>query len=368
MKREKFLFITTLLVSLFIVACPKPPEEDDVIVNPYEQHPIDWPSLADSPWPMYKGNPLNNGLSFIEGPTEGVVEWVLDSIGIGGYGISVDSEGNIYFANNNGEVFCCNLDGEILWKKQLVQTVAGESRAPIILADNSIAVFLDKSYFQLDQMGNIIREVIYSNQINSSVVTLDKNGNYYLSFSGELGISSLNNEGNLNLVIDAPDSLEEHVYSGVFPPIFSPDGNFIYTNTRNHVYKFSIAGELIWTYDTNTRSSIISDSFGKIYLWNEADSTFICLTPDGNRDWAFDLGDRDIYEGIAPSITFEGNILIALDGNSLMSLSPTGELNWEIVLPTDGGSVIVSAIVSDINSNIGSVKITGSLFKTSKGI
>ncbi|MDP2364134.1 MAG: hypothetical protein Q8M94_10235, partial [Ignavibacteria bacterium] len=49
---------------------------------PGYQEDIPWPSLADSPWPMYQHDPQNTGRSKYKGPQSGVTTWDYDSVSI----------------------------------------------------------------------------------------------------------------------------------------------------------------------------------------------------------------------------------------------------------------------------------------------
>src|SRR3990170_325545 len=63
---------------------------------PGYQEDIPWPSLADSPWPMYRGDPQNTGRSKFIQTISGVIDFEMDSIKLR-TGFAVDEDNTIYF-------------------------------------------------------------------------------------------------------------------------------------------------------------------------------------------------------------------------------------------------------------------------------
>ena len=122
-KLNRSRFYLTLSVSLsFIIifsGCDEP--GPDTIPKTMLQEYTPWPSLADSPWPMYRGNPHNTGRSEYVGPKLGTIKWefVFDTsfVHSGGGSVSLDSDGNIYFITHRGFLYSVDPQGKERWRR-----------------------------------------------------------------------------------------------------------------------------------------------------------------------------------------------------------------------------------------------------------
>ena len=105
-----------VLLILALVGCdttdPQPPEEKP----PGYQEDIYWPSLADSPWPMYRGNPQGTHSTKFPGPSSGIIEWINSDLKTTA-GLSLGYSNDILSVSFYPEgIFKLNGDnGQIIW-------------------------------------------------------------------------------------------------------------------------------------------------------------------------------------------------------------------------------------------------------------
>lgn len=136
MRYSKTLIIVlcwTLMTTL-IVTCTNP---TDSHTNPYQQHQIDWPSLADAPWPMARHDPQGTGRSQYIGPTDGDIflnyndDFYMDG------SIAIGAQNDLYFIENKDSCYLVKTSelGEMIWKTGLG---LGHSLCTPTLASNDL--------------------------------------------------------------------------------------------------------------------------------------------------------------------------------------------------------------------------------------
>ncbi len=91
-----------ILLALLVVFCTNCERSTEPIENdkppPGFQEDIPWPSLADSPWQMYHGDPQSTGRSKYPGPISGTIDWFVDSLyTYSGISIGDGSGGNAFY-------------------------------------------------------------------------------------------------------------------------------------------------------------------------------------------------------------------------------------------------------------------------------
>ncbi len=325
MKREKFLLITTLLVSLFVVACPKPPEED-VIVNPYEQHPIDWPSLADSPWPMFHHDPQSTGRSEFVGPVSTPsVRKILANPSESGVVVGYDST---IITSTEGEVFSFKTNGEEIFRN----LYSSGSCTPLISCDSIIYIIEGTKFAALELDGSIrVLETIGS-RTNNVEPNIDKEGNFYsIDDNSQLNVVNPNGEVQWRLqdtrLLNGDDTA----------PTFSPDGGTIYLQAYNSVSIIALNIEtqsIEWTFGNQTLlSSPVVDNDGNLYfvpgvpIMGTDNRILYSINSEGEIRWQYPIICDLIWDNTEVTIDHDGNIYFASD--TLYSFTNDGELRWK---------------------------------------
>ena len=324
MKREKFLLITTLLVSLFVVACPKPPEED-VIVNPYEQHPIDWPSLADSPWPMLHHDPQFTSRSNYPGPENGVIFRKVEmGVSFGSVVIGFDSTA---FIGSTQSFYSFNYNGDILWE----QTNIGTYSTPIVAYDSVVYIPSSFGCMSLLPNGENQWEYIAQASIWALGFNVDKEGNLYfvdeastLTALADNGVALWQlNDPRFNGDADAA-------------PAFAPDGATLYLQ-GNTVAILAVDIEtrgINWTFgEESLFSSPVIDNEGNLYFIPGArhslDSlrSFYSINPEGEINWQYEFNCALVWDNTEATIDHDGNVYFATD--TLYAFQNDGVLKWK---------------------------------------
>ena len=182
---KTFIINTVILLLLFLSSgCKKnSPTEPQPTKPPGYQEDIPWPSLADSPWPMYRADPQNTGRSKYAGALNGTLYWDSEDYIINSCVIGKDS--TIYFAaaGANAKPICSfHFDGTLKWKYPFPAPIYDYNLASdeTVYCNNP----QEKTFYAVDNLGNLkwkIDGMVTDNKINA--ISLDKYGNIlFLAF------------------------------------------------------------------------------------------------------------------------------------------------------------------------------------------
>ncbi|MFH1195595.1 MAG: PQQ-binding-like beta-propeller repeat protein [bacterium] len=345
---ESSLFLVTFNFLLLTCDATEPPPTKP----PGYQEDIAWPSL-DEVWPMHRGNPQCNGRSKFAGPTNYPIRcWIIefptypdnnqsflshvisrdsiiytisysDTSGTGSALYAIDfsgnlkwkyplshykntsppilnSEGNIYVGEKNGNILCLTNKGEIIWQLKLPTNI-----------NNAMNVGLDGTIYCFASDGNLY--------------AVSKNGNI-------IWTQNLNEGGSRYTTI-----------------MLSPDGNSIYI-ASNTFFALNLTGEIKWQFNKNGATFYITpmiDSQGNIYIYSETSETdyngIICFYPSGEIKYIYKPNSEI---GSDLTIDKDGNIYFGVVDH-LISLNYEGKLRWEI-----GINAYTASLVSDLNGVI----------------
>jgi len=337
MRKLLLLLLTGWLV--FGISCDNPTESK---FNPYEQHAIEWPSLADSPWPMYHGSPLCNGLSSCDGPLKINIYWKLDIVQIGS-GVAIDDSGNTYVTNGDGFLYKISLNGKIKWNISLINEWIDEPGTPILLRNGNIYVHLGKKGFLITKEGVKEKQYDLPDYVDIPSFQIDMEGNFY-GITRQGVLFKMTQEGSISWSILPPDSLDKNFFVSTYMPVFLPDGSSLIVGSINHIYCIDLNGEILWYQQIAPYSQTLITSEGLIYIYSDRDTSLNCFTKLGEKVWRNKLTQTSGLDGYArPSITKEGDIIfpIAPSGNSdipagVAKFNPSGKLIWQVSLPIGG--------------------------------
>ena len=301
------------------------------------QTDIEWPTLANSDWPMIKHDPQFTGRSPYKGPQSPTIIWTVDmKDGIfSGPIIGVDD--NLYFGSYfqdpllqgvSDYFYCYSPEGNFKWVYKL-----GTSRPPQsgILIDSSNTIYfgsLDKNFYAINPDGTLKWKYETSNLIvELAMPNIDKEGRIYITnYLGEL--YAFNPDGTLNWSVKYENGFFQN------SPVFSPDGNTIYIAGRDsNIFALNLDSTLKWKFSvTATDKAPLVDSNGYIYF--DSGYNLYCLLPDGSVRWIFN--DFVMGSFSMPTIDKNGNIYaigfeLTSQGveNLLISVNYDGNLNWK---------------------------------------
>jgi len=332
----KVIFLSVAAL-LFLSACPDSPTnpQDD---NPYKQESIDWPSLADSPWPMWGHDPQWTFRSQYIGPNTNDTFRVYQNLtgAMWESGFLIDENDNIYittswdssfvntFNKSVGVITRLNADYQIVWRKAVayesVSEINGFINVVPVISKEGVCVFgSDCSLTRIKDDGIIESRTIINQNCPMWALQIDKEGNLYWANNG---ISSYTVNGEIRW----ENTTREFTFIGPF----APQGDRIYASSRDSTFALDAAsGNILWS--RPGKGSISVDCNGKIYTLT--DSSVLAIMPDGNLDWETKLLVNGIqYFSGSTNITVgpEGNLYFDVWNNSsaIISVSPEGDIRW----------------------------------------
>jgi len=331
MIKLKFLILFLSFILLFTCKNKNPTETPPSNNRP--QMDILWPSLADSPWPMFHHDPQSTGRSPYVGPRKGKIKWIFTPGGSIYNSIAIGPDFTIYFPTcyeiegNKSALYAVRPDGSLKWK---IWLPLGSETQPMVIADGSILVSNGTSIYFINPDDGSIKHQINFGRVNiSTYLNIGIDGTLY--FTAEEGhLYAVSQQGDILWNIHTDDQF----YSFNFP--ISPDGSTIYIFTKKDhqsiSYLYAIQtdnGQIKWKRHIgerqNTLYSPLVDSDGNVYYgtFHLGDSTgFYSLSSQGSLKW--------YYPGVVsnePAIDYNGNIFF--DSGIIISVDNSGNLRWQ---------------------------------------
>jgi len=331
MIKLKFLILFLSFILLFTCKNKNPTETPPSNNRP--QMDILWPSLADSPWPMFHHDPQSTGRSPYVGPRKGKIKWIFTPGGSIYNSIAIGPDSTIYFPTcyeiegNKSALYAVRPDGSLKWK---IWLPLGSETQPMVIADGSILVSNGTSIYFINPDDGSIKHQINFGRVNiSTYLNIGIDGTLY--FTAEEGhLYAVSQQGDILWNIHTDDQF----YSFNFP--ISPDGSTIYIFTKKDhqsiSYLYAIQtdnGQIKWKRHIgerqNTLYSPLVDSDGNVYYgtFHLGDSTgFYSLSSQGSLKW--------YYPGVVsnePAIDYNGNIFF--DSGIIISVDNSGNLRWQ---------------------------------------
>ena len=323
------------------------------------QEEIPWPSLADTPWPMYHSDPQSTGRSKYPGPMSGVIDWTMDSLWVKS-GVSIGYNHTLHF-NSAGIIsglIAANPDGSIKWNLKEVVNNMDVVSTPLVAADGTIYIgsgTSDKIY-AVNSDGTLKWEFVTSGTVYTVGMNIGLDGKIYFISGlyrdeGVPALNAVNPDGSLDWRIENPDFI--HFVSSRTGLSFSPDGKTLYVPGKGPSV-FAVAVEtqdVKWTFgEVPIRGSVLVDSQGHLYFQSQIDSinsgnsSLFCLNPDGSIRWSFAHNNPDFSFGHMADGTLDknGNYYFALD--TLYSLDYEGNLRWKLGLERESGEPLTCDI------------------------
>ncbi len=338
----------SFLLSLFSLSCKDEGTPPIELPEGYQKD-ILWPSLADSPWPIYHGNSQSTGRSKLAGPSLGVIAYKIP-VGELQAGITIGNDSTLYFGTSNeGYLYSMQYSGKINWKVP----IAGEiTSTPIITSDNTIIIATGggKSIMAFNPDGTLKWKYKGEDLIYNLSLAIGKDGAiYFIDNSSTLHVLDKNG----NLLWKLKDSRIQ--WGSNVAPVFSPDGKILYLQGISaSLLAINIETQsVVWSFGNSTSSvSPIVDSDGNIYIMpnsRNSDSTFLyCLNNSGDIKWKFKFIPVYFSDNIEPTLDKFGNIYFGTD--TLFSLTYQGKLRWKYGL--EKNESITSSLVCDLEGNI----------------
>ncbi|MDZ7272428.1 MAG: PQQ-binding-like beta-propeller repeat protein, partial [candidate division KSB1 bacterium] len=276
------------------------------------QHEVPWPSLANSPWPMYRHDPQLTGRSPYRGPRKGRVKWKFQPAekGLIYPAVVIGPDSTIYFGYmdlgpQDQPTLLCALkpDGTLRWRCRLGGgTLRSEPGPPFVMANGEILVqhYAEDRAYVVSQEGSIVRALRVPSR---SIVNVGPDGTLYY-VGNDRRLYALSQEGTIRWQREIEGGFH---WTG---PAISPDGSVVYVLTgmpplSSHLKAVSAVGAI-----------------------------------DGSIRWEFPIPEG-MHSSIAPVVSSEGKVFIGVFGSwylpGLYCIGPGGESLWSYGPGLDGG-------------------------------
>ncbi len=310
---KKLIIILAVLFLIFI-SCdttdPKPPEEKP----PGYQEDIHWPSLADSPWPMYHGDPQATGRLKGEIPVFNKIEKQIEEY----FSVSapvVGEDSCFYFISSQfpSGLICLTQEGERKWIYSLPRGYGADGVSSPLVTNSGDIIFgynRTDSIYSISSSGKLNWRVSLKcrNELN-----IGEDGTIYAFSTVPKALNAISSSGNIIWSLEDPD-----LYT--LSTAISPVGNTVYSLGVNGIALIAI--------DLNSK----------------------------NIKWKIKAEEPDIYRNATPLVDYQGNIYVIMrevgrDTNGIYSYSENGNLRWHVILPDVGTDEPFNPVM-DRNGNI----------------
>ncbi|MFO8109756.1 MAG: PQQ-binding-like beta-propeller repeat protein [Thermoplasmata archaeon] len=302
----------------------------------YTSQDVKADGLSDSPWPKFRGNERNTGLSpYNTSHVDGTVIWGVSMEFSTSCGSSpaIGASGTIYVGSGEGDLCAINPDGTEEWS---FSTSYNMDSSPAIGADGTIYIGLTHSRYSFDD----------------KLYAINPDGTEKWSFSTGDGCSSpaIGADGTIyigsdrNLCAVNPDGTEKWSFSigdGVSSsPAIGSDGT-VYVGSYDHnLYAINPNGTEEWHFTTGhmVESSPAIGSDGVIYVGSWDDKLY-AINPDGTEKWNFSTGD---IVRSSPAIGSDGTVYVGSRDGKLYAINAEGTEKWKF---TTGEGIESSPVI-----------------------
>jgi len=337
------------------------------------QEKIPWPSLADSPWPILRGDAQGTGRSEFVGPKTANVLWRKDiPLGVL-YGPVIGYNDMLYVGtraatfDSSNAFYSVTPNGEIYWKYSTGH-FGPTNLGPTIGYDSTVYFGSAAGYslYALSYDGTLKWKKLIISGFQHNI-SMSKSGKIFYAEKDTLHI--INSSNGVTVSKHYYESIMDHSLS------FSPEGDVIYVNTGivnqpdiyNYLNAIDTLGNLLWKNKFNNLplSMPLVDNGGNIYVFGRDtlnNYALFSFYSDGSHRWSYPV--RAHFSFSAPTIDFEGNIIfysleydydLGKEISVIYSLDYYGNLNWKYVIDPEFSwpeTLIDHGLVSDAEGKI----------------
>ncbi len=359
-----------ILVSILLV---------QPIYTQQPQHHIPWPSLADSPWPVLRGDMQGTGRSEYIGPRTNHVKWIKDMpLGVL-YGPVIGYNDALYMGERAlspdtvNYFYAVDKDANDLWTFETTTNYPNNG-GPIVRVDSSV-YFASRNYslYAVDQAGDLIWNLENISGNFRPFTPMAKNGDIYVATLDAIVIVSP--EGFVKISLSIPGISPALVFSVGGDTLFFTSGGPMTSGRPGAINAADLNGDIYWTYNFagNNWGIPLVDNQNNVYVFG-TDSIYqgnyflYCIKPDGQLKWRYQC--EGFFDNSAPAIDKNGNIILCtrkvINGqvkDCLISLDYQGNENW--VTPFEGDffdHYIDHGLVCDAEGKIYCGSSTGGYF------
>ena len=286
-----------VLCTLYLFSCNTTESPSKEVKPPGYQEDIPWPSLADSPWPMFRGDPQNTGRSKGIGPNLGIIEWSIDTFYVKS-GVAFGPDSTLYFISGDPPgLVALHLDGTVKWIFPIDKNAGYDPLGPVVDSDGSIYITSprEKKVYAINSNGTLkwaVENII--NTMDEIGMNIGLDGTiYFIGAINRSNIYAIDKQGFVKWTFihgDLSDGMS-----------FSPDGKTLYISgvKERAVYSLDIETQTInWEFGTDIQTGVyhspLVDSEGNIYVISKDDSengVLYSLSNEGEIRWSYILDE-----------------------------------------------------------------------------
>jgi outer membrane protein assembly factor BamB len=315
------------------------------------------PPLANSPWPKFRGNLRNTGLSpYDTSNNSGKLKWTFTPDDYIFSSPVIDTNGTIYFGSRDYKLYAINQNGTHRWNfttgYEIHSTPAISSDGTIYVGSNDFKLYAINPNGSMKwsfATGDWVKSppaigpdgTIYVGSNDGKLYAINPNGTQKWNFTSGYVIDSspaIGSDGTIycNVYIDSilyainPNGTMKWSYKLGGPshssPAIGPDGTIYVGSTDMNIYAIKQDGTKKWSFKTydGVFSSPAIGSDGTIYIGSK-DSKIYAIYPNGNEKWSFST-NSGIYT--SPAIDSKGILYLGADDGELYAINPNGSQKW----------------------------------------
>jgi hypothetical protein len=337
------------------------------------QRDINWPSLAQTDWPMHQHDPQFTGRGKGPGPQLGKIKWRYAVPGPVGNSPVLGLDSTVIFSSSDellppsdqaSFLYSLLYSGSFKWKYRTKVTGAAGAEvgcAPLVAQDGTIYIgSSDRQLYAIGRDGKgkwiftadqSIDLAGMSIGLDGTVYFLDRNHAFY----------AVQNNGVLRWKTNGAPIFQEGSTSSI---AMAPDGSTLYlgvtgSDSARGLAAVGLDGKMKWLYKTGYVSCTpLVDNQGNVYfqaglgLGSEEGRTGIySITSDGRLRWKIPAAYAN-PNGM--TMDYNGNLYAAWEKTGtvtfLLSINGSGKISWQYDLSALGS--VTSSLVCDVNGDI----------------
>ena len=281
-------------------------------------------SLANSPWPCFRGDRYHTGQSqFDTSNNNGMMKWNYSTKNSFYSSLALGPNGTIYFGCDEIILYAIDRDGKEKWTIS-VEGDDGAGSTPLVDSKGLIYINSHDFFYAVFPNGSIKWSFSQLYGGGSSPI-IDSNGIIYFgSMNGTVYALYPNGSKKWGFETDG------RVYSS---PVISNNGSVIFASYDKYIYSIKENGGMNWKFrmkEPNRGSSPAIGEDGTIYVgcghFSSGLSYLYAINPDGTEKWKFQT-ERGIIS--SPAISSNGTIYFGSYDNHLYAVNSDGTLKWK---------------------------------------
>lgn len=298
--------------------------------------------LLPSPWPMAGQNLQQTRVSPYVGPQTTDFYWSFLTVGQLSSEPVIGTDGTLYFGDSLGITYSVDPSGYMNWNLTLGAQSSNHQvlNSPVLGLDGSVYIACKDSYlYRISASGKLIwKASLGAAVIASPAMSATSDIIYVATFSTFMA-----------LYADTGDVYwTSSSYTTSYTPGIGSDGT-IYLCNGNYLYALSSEGNLQWSCQVSTNSNLnVAPVVGPDNVIYVAEGSFVSAVYQGEVKWSSQVSGGAILANMI--LGPDGNIYLAIKGDSIYCFSPDGSLVWNY--QTGSTNTIFTTPMMDIEGNL----------------